>query len=281
MSAPPTPLHPGPNQEVRDLPHSQLAADDLDLNPGLEDDLDDDDISIHPPSTVKEENHNGDDQVNVEVSSWTLPFEDAIGAEILKLQKNAHPSVSSGQQSKLIAYLDHELLQVQRKFVKNQAETRKEYHLQQLLQDVAQILDVLWVSISPEYSLFGQEEYFIKILGDLEDWIEWYAFDTDGGDRNRDLFLFELFTFFQKVDVRVSLLIDGVSSKDGSKFDRTQLVRLFPIANRLRLTIVSKLRPLRDELARQRDLANKAADISLNIIDVEVGRLFEGTLDRS
>lgn len=85
------------------------------------------------------------------------------------------------------------------------------------------------------------------------------------------------------MDVRISLLVDGIEKKGDLrlKFDRTQLVRLFPIVNRLRLIIVGKLRPIRDELSRLKDLQKKEADILLNFFDVEVGRLFEGTLERS
>lgn len=281
MSAPPTPVHPAPDQEVNELPQSQLAADNLDLNPGLEDDLSDDNVSM--PSKEVNETGNTTSEAEVEISLWTVPFEDAYDAESLQLLKKAHQAVSDVQQSKLIAYLDHELLQVQRKFVKNQAETRNGYSLQQLLADLGQIIDVLWVLVSPENDLFGQEEYFIKVLGDLEDWVGWYDLSqTTGSDRTSEVFLFQLFTFFQKMDARVSLLIDGLSkASPGLKFDRTQLVRLFAIVSRLRLILVDKLRPLRDELARQRDLKNKQADALLNIIDVEVGRLFEGTLERS
>lgn len=279
MSAPPTPLHPAPDQEVNELPQAQLAADNLDLNPGLEDDLSGDDVSVAPLDSRENEKS---EEPSVEIALWTVPFENAYDAELLKLLNDAHPGVNSAQQSKLVAYLDHELLQVQRKFVKNQAETRKEYTLQQLLTDLAQIVDVLWVLVSPEHAFFGQEEYFIKIMGDLEDWVDWYDLSAIGTDRTSEVLLLGLFSFFQKMDVRISLLVDGLSETNPHlKFDRTQLVRLFPIANRLRLIIVSKLRPLRDKLARQRDSNNTYADNLLNIVDVEVGRLFEGTLERS
>ncbi|GBL52740.1 hypothetical_protein [Candidozyma auris] len=283
MSTPPTPIHPAPDQEVADLPHTKLDGDNLDLNPTLEDDLDDDDVSMQ--STRPTEDIGDDkDNVKVEITSWTMPFEDAYEAELLNLQQQKHPEVSIGQQSKLISYLDNEFLKVQRKFVKNQAESRHEYSLHSLLEDLSQILDVLWVSISPEHELFGQEEYFIKVLGDLEDWVDWYDLsEYDCLDRKTEIFLFGLFTFFQKVDVRISLLVDGIEKKGDlrSKFDRTQLVRLFPIVNRLRLIIVGKLRPIRDELSRLKDLQKKEANILLNFFDVEVGRLFEGTLERS
>lgn len=173
MSTPPTPIHPAPDQEVADLPHTKLDGDNLDLNPTLEDDLDDDDVSMQ--STRPTEDIGDDkDNVKVEITSWTMPFEDAYEAELLNLQQQKHPEVSIGQQSKLISYLDNEFLKVQRKFVKNQAESRHEYSLHSLLEDLSQILDVLWVLISPDHELFGQEEYFIKVLGDLEDWVDWY-----------------------------------------------------------------------------------------------------------
>ncbi|KAM3125612.1 hypothetical protein ACQ2H7_000989 [Candidozyma auris] len=226
MNTPPTPIHPAPDQEVADLPQTKLDGDNLDLNPTLEDDLDDDDVSMQ--STRPTEGIGDDkDNVKVEITSWTMPFEDAYEAELLNLQQQKHPEVSIGQQSKLISYLDNEFLKVQRKFVKNQAESRHEYSLHSLLEDLSQILDVLWVSISPEHELFGQEEYFIKVLGDLEDWVDWYDLsEYDCLDRKTEIFLFGLFTFFQKVDVRISLLVDGIEKKGDlrSKFDRTQLL---------------------------------------------------------
>lgn len=284
MDSPQTPLHPAPDQEISELPKSQLASDNLDLNPGLEDELSDEDASLQSGEGTLEVKDEEMRDSNLEVASWTANFDDAFEVERQKVFKNPHPDVTGSQQSKLVAYLDQELLQIQRKFVKNQAYTRQDYPLKNLLEDLGQVLDVLWVLISPRHDLFGQEEYFIKIAGDLEDWIGWYTFETSGVlEKKTEVFLFELFTFFQKLDIKISLLIDGLSETKTArlKLDRTQLVRLLPIIGRLRFLLIGKLRPIRDELARLSDNSDKQAAHLLNIVDVEVGRLLEGTLERS
>ena len=75
--------------------------------------------------------------------------------------------ITSAQQSKLINYIDETLLQIQRKFIKQQTELEINYSLIQLLQELSTVISVIWVSIQQKLVLYGQIEYYIKILGDL------------------------------------------------------------------------------------------------------------------
>lgn len=294
METPTTPIHVAPDVEVT-LPDEPFQDNDMELNPELDEDMEDEtveDTSVYDTNVADhiknaQDGKSGpdltDDNSNFEVDLWTLPFEDAY--HILRKQsndRNSQPEVTESQQSKFINYVDGELLQVQRKFIKNQAETTEIYSLTQLLQDVAKILDLLWYLISTSRKLYGQDEYFIKITGDLEDWISYYLLGIEGAGQKAEAVLFQFFNFFQSLDTRLSFLIDGYHAGLAlTKMSVTEVVRLVPIISRLRFEIVSKFDRLRAKLTHQKALGDLDADALLNKLDVEIGRLFEGVLERT
>lgn len=328
MQSPPTPLHPAPNEEVKELPQDVLPDStmaNIDLNPDLEMEYDDSDekegandrdnghisdksdalnnasgpsVAINSIGTNGglEENRNGsnasqqdnnahdvsdaNDRQNFQNGSGATQIEagtpqNAPSSPHYKLRSSVdqldHSPITLAQQSKLINYVDAQLLAVQRRFVKSQAEASQQYPLHDLVHDVLSIVDIIWCSVSTHSKLFGQAEYMVKLLGDLEDYLLHY--DLEVG-------YVGLFKFFHTFDQRLSTLIDGYDY-DGhvEKLGQTLLVRLVPIVSRIRTLVVTKLGPTREKLAREtaEDVSNRD---DLDWLELQVGSLLEGVLER-
>ncbi|KAK6204669.1 uncharacterized protein RJT21DRAFT_111233 [Scheffersomyces amazonensis] len=314
MSTPPTPLH---NEDVHELPSGPLPASLL-ANIEIEDDEDDEDEDmeavnqpiLHLPSKFTENIQNqiaNIDSVDSEASledvdlremkQITLPFEEAFDIMKISLDEFEPNLLTEHQQSKLVNYIDEKLLSLQRKFIRNKAETLEVYSLQDLLEELSSILAVIWTSIEKKNPLFGQEEYYIKVVGDLEDYLKHYTnLFNDKIDLNIHLILrfdnnklINFFLFFQKLDLQISLLIDGYKDINNriQKLNSTHLVRLFPIISRLRISIIYKIDQVRQKLSKLAELPDtgiqtkQEANSMSNLLDLEVSRLFEGILDRS
>ena len=306
METPPTPIHVAPNVEVKELP-TEKFADDFDLNPDLYDDDDDktqdgvqlnDESSTQPSGKIDiDDTANGqtsqftsndaqiDDygtDIDYAVKSVTSPFDQVY--ETTLQQFCSTPIVLSDQQiSKIINYTDEELLKIQRKYINSQKQ-KTAYDIYDLIGDLVPVVDILWVSITNRNRLFGQEDYLIKILGDLEDYIGHYLLfkDIPPISDTASKQVVDFFTFFQSLDVKLSCLIDGYIATVGErqitqKLSATQYVRLLPIVTRLRILIITKTESVKSKL---QDSADGAAIDMADILDVEVGRLFEGILDR-
>lgn len=301
--SPATPPHPAANQETRLPVHSlpQSAAADLDLNPELYDDDDDGDDKMAKDDAGggnnDDENFEDFEDVKIDLQSYSIPFDTAY--EILKLDfdRKSPNNASELQQSKFVNYVDGELLQIQRKFIKNIAnmDNIEIYSIFQLAQDLNQVIDLLWYSIDNRSKLFGQDHYLIKIVHDLEDYVSHYDLHhlieinspTLLSKENNIKFL-KLFTFLQSLDVRLSFLIDGYTLEGTTKVEKissTELVRLLSITSRLRMMIISKIDPIRLKLnkvaSETSNTSSRQAQDLLNLFEVEIGRLFEGILDRS
>lgn len=332
ISSPPTPIHPAPNEELTNgVPTNTLLADsNIDLNPDLyeeeemqvEDSKDNSNDkglpknstndALLPPQSEGTSNKdvngaitNADsDLEDVEINQLhqiTLPFIESY--QLLKqdfhntLTNLNLTQITSAQQSKLINYIDETLLQIQRKFIKQQTELEISYSLIHLLQELSTVISVIWVSIQQKLVLYGQIEYYIKILGDLEDYVNNYKtlFNESWSNNNnlhinmQNLVIF--FKFWQKIDLQLSFLIDGyniVLNNDNQqtkliKMNVTELTRLLPIVTRLRIAIISKIDAIRIRLKRNQESNsdNVATSNILTIFELEISRLFEGILERS
>ncbi|CAH2352330.1 uncharacterized protein CLIB1423_06S03950 [[Candida] railenensis] len=309
MSAPPSPPHPLPNEEIDHLPEGQLPGatiDDLELNPDLYNDVSDDELddvnangasevpngddSSKSKSNKNVENENDNDQTEkeVEAPSFTLAFDSAL--ELTESDFSSNSTNATGltlsQQSRFINYIDERLLAIQRKFIKSHIEGEVAYPMMELLKDLSKTLDLIWYSINSKSKLFGQQHYFIKIMGDLEDYISKLNIGQSLSAQNYELSnedeadLMELFFMLQNLDVRLSFLFDGFKEESGNtiqKLSGTEAVRLGPIVSRLRVIVVDKLESLRSKLAQSS--SNSSRHIS-NILDVETGKLFEGLSQR-
>ncbi|QBM85703.1 Subunit 11 of the general transcription factor TFIIH [Metschnikowia aff. pulcherrima] len=306
METPPTPEHVRADEEV-EVPSGPISLD-LDLNPDLEDGDENNEnpftkntpqeTPLNTPANTRNETPAEDDGVrqipenhsenDIDISQsrfsillWTLPFDEAFSLLKKQFSESAkHGPISLSQQSKFINYIDGELLQIQRKFIKNQSELAITYSVSDLIADLSPVIDLIWFLLQDHESLFGQDEYYIKILGDLDDWMTYYTFpNLESRLAEATAFSVKLFDFIQKIDTQVSFLIDGYDALgEFTKMSATALVRLSPIVMRLRLTIVEKFDFSRAKLYASRDVA--ANDELLNILDVEIGRLFEGILER-
>ncbi|EGW31765.1 uncharacterized protein SPAPADRAFT_62360 [Spathaspora passalidarum NRRL Y-27907] len=337
-STPPTPVHPGPNEEVRTLPDEtipQSTLADIDLNPDLYDDSQTPtpsvDISkpvpsssnavgpspsahphhheVTPTQQLHQHQHQNshiphvssttsmdDSETDMEevdlfkFQQITLPFDEAY--QLFKLDFESieqHEPISHQQQSKFVNYIDEQLLQIQRKFIKSQAETNETYSFGQLIQELTDVINIIWVSVCQKNTLFGQMDYYIKILGDLEDYLEHYRniFDSDLTQYNVKIDVSKMvafFKFFQKLDLQLSLLMDGFTANTNqtTKASNTELIRLYPIISRLRILIISRVENLRTKLNKNVTSTNRQDSQNLlNLFELEISRLFEGILERS
>lgn len=246
MTLPPTPLHSAPDEEVV-LPSEQMPTNDIDLNPELEES--DQDTEPSEPR----------------ISAWTVPFEEAFRHLKTDFYKKQAEEFLHSQQSRFITYTDGEILQIQRKFIKFQANPDMVYSLETVITEVGRVLDFVWQSVNVKTPLFGQEEYYLRVLGDLEEWLEYYTFPA----ASLVTFYIKFFNFFQAIDTHLSFLADGFDTADHSvsKLSNTELVRLLPLITRLRLLIISRIGKV---------LESGHSDV----MDLEIGRLFEGLLER-
>lgn len=319
MDSPPTPQHPAADEEVRELPLGTLPESTMahiDLNPDLEmledeneqhtantenenDDESDasgtnegpggfseaQDHTEHPLSENFNKNENTGSNSKGNGSENDGENEDEINeisphnnGHIYKLRSSVdqldHSPITLAQQSKLINYVDAQLLAIQRRFVKSQADTSQPYPLLDLLRDTQSVVDLIWCSVSTRSKLFGQPEYMVSLLGNLEDYLLHY----DLAEAQR-----ELFGFFRILDQRISTLIDGYTYEGHTeKISQTLLVRLAPIVSRVRFLVVTKLGSTRERLAREvvESTDNEKARAELDRLELEVGNLLEGVLER-
>ena len=333
ISSPPTPIHPAPNEELTNgVPTNTLLADsNIDLNPDLYeeeemdieeaksnivDEIPPENLTSNDPALQPQTGNASNDDINgattnadsdledVEINQLhqiTLPFNESY--QLLKqefqntLTNLGQSQITSAQQSKLINYIDETLLQIQRKFIKQQTELEINYSLIQLLQELSTVISVIWVSIQQKLVLYGQIEYYIKILGDLEDYVNNYkTLFNETWSKNNNLHinmqnLVIFFKFWQKIDLQLSFLIDGynIVLNNGNqqtkliKMNVTELTRLLPIVTRLRIAIISKIDGLRMRLKKNQENNNDndATSNILTIFELEISRLFEGILERS
>lgn len=245
-SAPPSPIHPNGDEEVQELPQGTF---DIDLNPNISDDNDstasipNQDTQL-PVEAWQIQNNAPGVMPGHDIDNLTSSFDEAYG--IIKSEFHSHDAISNIQQSKFINYIDDELLIIQRKFIKAQS-GQITYELPSLNENLVTVLKLIWLSISPNN--VNNVEYLLKILTDLEDYIELYKVINAASG---------IFQLVQFLDVRLSFLYD-------LKFlSSTQYVRALSVVSRLRMIIISKF-------IRTDDL----------VIELEISKLFEGILDRS
>lgn len=248
-SIPPSPEHPQGDEELKELPEGQF---DIDLNPGISSDEDDESIDNNKSGDISQANDEAHvnneyetDNFDVEnVPTITSSFDEEYGN--VKVELDSHQPISLSQQSKFVNYIDEELLKLQRKFVKTQSGEIR-FNLNQLINELDQNLKLIWRSIS--IASHNNIEYFIKILNDMEDYFEFYPqFTSDSG----------IFKTIQFIDVRIALL------HDKKLLQPTQFVRILSIISRLRMMVISKI-------YRNDDVT----------IEIEISKIFEGILDRS
>lgn len=298
MDSPPTPLHPAPNEEVNAIPEGGLPSGtlaNLDLNPDLYDEDTDGNNNNGEESdniVFKREVDDDHNQETYAIDTLTLSFDQAYELLQIEFDKSTNTErIATYQQSKLINYIDEKLLEIQRKFIKNQADTLQLYSIFQLLYDLSKVFDLIWYSVNNKSGLFGQQDYMIKLMDDLEQYVSHYkSLDDYDSLSTLNIQLLEFFTFFQKLDTRICFLIDGFRLENSEKIERlnnTQIVRLASIISRLRILVISKLDSLRFKLTRtisgfhqEQSEEKKDYEKLRNVLEVEIGRVFEGLLER-
>lgn len=268
MDSPATPEHPPPDGNIPDFP--QDLDDDLDLNPELYDASD----TEEPPSTG----------VSQLVDTFTTLTELAI--DHAKLQFVTEPVVlSGGQVSQFIMDIDAQILAVQRRFIKSQA-GELECSVFEMIDGFNPIIASIWTTVTQRNRLFGQQDYFIRILGLFEDILAHFRRPFGTVDVSRALpasvltQMLKYFTFFQSLDVYLSIFIDGYEGPQQKRqqMSRTELVRLVPLVNRVRMVVAAQLGPFMEKLVFVEDETYASLR---QVLDIELTRVFEGVLDRT
>lgn len=314
MSAPPSPTHPPPfdiSVNLDDNEGRRNTLEELELNPSLQESSEGE-VTKEQPVQVHD---NGDEMSNFDYENkndtenslnkaisdeipnmgFTPTFEEAYESVERKVNQPEVHKLSESSRSNLVNDIDEQYLQVQRKFVKNQAADEETYSLYQLVDDLSLIFDLIWCSVNRKNGLFGQEEYTIKLVLDLEEFLSRYElFEVHSSLAVLYTKLLRFFSFLQSLDARISFLVDGFTKEGSSRIqrmNRTQIVRISTIVARLRNLIVYKMDNLHLFLRREQGIFqsrnddDKEADYGILLkirdsLEVEVSRLFEGLLER-
>ncbi|KAK9446684.1 uncharacterized protein V1518DRAFT_132734 [Limtongia smithiae] len=144
--------------------------------------------------------------------------------------------LSDEQQSRLVNYLDEQLLHVARRFVRRCSavgEGSVESSLMtvdSLIDDLTRLIDLIWYSVSGTSTPFLQEQYLLHIADDLIDYI--LRLPIDSPDK--------VFAVLAKLDkIFYKLVVGDVPS--GKRMSNTERARLESIAERTRVDVVEKL----------------------------------------
>lgn len=244
---PSTPLHPAADEEFRAPKNTQNSGIVLDLNPDLSDD--DDGVTRRLDETLRKQDQQ---KANESSSLDSEMFEDVAIRPKRKLEyssaeesgfesANASPipefhtdtptpqrHLTAAQQQKLMAYLEEELMKIQRRHVQSYLDLPEKvvYHtILDVLKDYTRLVDFLWYTIrSVKSRIFFQSQYLLRVAGDVVDIMESYPPKTQEALR-------DVLVFFVK--------IDGVFQQVAGKLDTTEKVRLMSIAERTRVTVVN------------------------------------------
>ncbi|KAK9367804.1 hypothetical protein V1509DRAFT_565817 [Lipomyces kononenkoae] len=151
------------------------------------------------------------------------------------LPEHAH-ILSSAQQSKLINYLDEQLLLISRKYVRKFSDTGPPdsvyYTIEPLLDDLTKLVDLIWYSVSTTSTPFIQSQYLLRIADDLNDCIP--SLPINSPER--------VFSFLRKLDkIFHKLIVGDVPSH--KRMGNTEKARLESIIERTRVDIVAVMSP--------------------------------------
>ncbi|QPG73083.1 hypothetical protein FOA43_000388 [Brettanomyces nanus] len=147
--------------------------------------------------------------------------------------------------------------------------------------------EVVLEEITPDF-LFGQTNYFIRIMGDLVDYVEKFEFVHFDSIHN-------LLLLFAKLDNIISILIDEYSEDNGPSrtnnqpfINNTEKIRIDSIISRTKLLVIQKFDVFKkislyesvDENGKRKQIES---DIKKDIQKYEllIGEIYEGILDRT
>ncbi|KAJ8100975.1 hypothetical protein POJ06DRAFT_85479 [Lipomyces tetrasporus] len=162
--------------------------------------------------------------------------------QLQSLPANAHTLssrlLSSAQQSKLINYLDEQLLHISRKFVRKFSDTGPPdsvyYTIEPLLDDLSKLVDLIWYSVSSTSTPFIQSQYLLRIADDLNDSLPSLPINSPE----------KVFLFLRKLDkIFHKLIVGDVPSH--KRMNNTEKMRLESIVERTRVDIVAVMVPFR------------------------------------
>ncbi|KAK9347204.1 hypothetical protein V1522DRAFT_435131 [Lipomyces starkeyi] len=155
--------------------------------------------------------------------------------QLQSLPANVH-TISSAQQSKLINYLDEQLLYISRKYVRKFSDTGPPdsvyYTIEPLLEDLTKVVDLIWYSVSTTSTPFIQSQYLLRIADDLNDSIPSLPIALPD----------KVFSFLRKLDkIFYKLIVGDIPSH--KRMSNTEKARLESIVERTRVDIVTVMSP--------------------------------------
>ncbi|KAK9381821.1 uncharacterized protein V2V93DRAFT_202394 [Kockiozyma suomiensis] len=171
-------------------------------------------------------------------------------AHVSTPQLHAAPSeftrLSSAQQSKLINYLDDQLLQISRRFVRKSSlsdddgesidfeTTPKDQHhhtayttIEPMIADLTELVDLIWYSVPSTPVPFIQVQYLLRIADDFNDCVPQLPITEPE----------KLFIFLKMLDLIFYELIEG-NIPSRARMGNTEKARLEGIAERTRLDVL-------------------------------------------
>lgn len=230
--APRSPPHPAADEEPN-LPAQPIADEDLDfldLNPEI-----DAKLTTPKPATPPIFDHKEDFEPIVKPS----PISHSQTNEIRRL--------SAAQRTKFNVYVEEKLMHIQRRFVQSFGLNAEIGYrsLLELLTDVKDIVNFIWLSIEKEdlqltrveyqklpTTLFGQTDYLITIANDILEYIVKLPL-TD-----REETPVAVIKLINSLDNKFAKLIEGLIP-GGKPISRTEAVRITGIAERTRYAITN------------------------------------------
>jgi hypothetical protein len=165
---------------------------------------------------------------------------------------DSRKQVSEQQMETFRSYLDTQLLQISRKFIRRINGSSDGYEsLGDLSSDLARIVDLIWYTVTSTTSdTRFQTDYMLRIAGDFLDYLgEWHTTEPTPDPK-------EALRLLQKLDNVFSHILDG---EFGVHSTRTEAVRMESIAERTRVAVATLIRGW----------------------EFEVSRVYEKTLDRT
>ncbi|CAR27707.1 hypothetical protein ZYGR_0N01920 [Zygosaccharomyces rouxii] len=266
MSEPETPLHAPPNEQldlsnIKELDENDMT--DLDLVSEIEN-PESRNSNSKPESkrefTEDEDMYDDVDDFKPRINIGS-PFNSSTDmGQLGSSQNSGRPRgrLSLSQQSKFIAYLDEQLMNIQRKFVQSRGLNAENGYsgLAPLLQDLKSVIDFIWYSIdgttpnteklltqdvseisvdqfeSSKSTYFGQTAYLMRVADDIMDYTE--KFDLDQLDfHEKGSVVTKLFKLLFILDHIFARLLDG-TIPGRTKMNLTDAVRMRAIAERTR-----------------------------------------------
>ncbi|KAK9461160.1 uncharacterized protein V1516DRAFT_341859 [Lipomyces oligophaga] len=178
----------------------------------------------------------------------------SITAPHLAVLADSGRRLSSGRTSRLINYLDEQLLRISRRYVRKfsisadrepteisntnantgtdaSSDTVPYSSADQLVEDLSHLIDLIWFSISETPQSFMQTQYFLDIADRLNDYIPNLPIEDPA----------HVYSLLAKLDLVFYNLVTGENIPSGRRMSQTEKTRLESIVERSRVDLTDPL----------------------------------------